>query len=123
VTIAYRDLSRERCLALIASRWVGRLAYCSSAGPRIYPLNFVVDGESIVFRTAAYTALGIEIDGRQAVFEVDDADSPDGYGWSVVVAGRAEIIPPRSPRCAGMPNRSPGRLACARSTSGSPSGG
>ena len=95
MTIGYRDLSRERCFALMAGRQVGRLAYCTPTGPRIYPLNFVLDGESVVFRTAPYTALGTAMDGRDVAFEVDEVDEvdeADGNGWSVVVGGRAEVI-------------------------------
>jgi uncharacterized protein len=91
MTVAYRDLSRERCLKLLERSVMGRLAYCSDSGPRIYPLNFVLHEAAIVFRTAAYTTLGTEIDGRAVAFEVDEVDGA-GHGWSIVVTGRAEIV-------------------------------
>jgi uncharacterized protein len=92
MTIAYRDLSRERCFLLLERSVMGRLAYCSESKPRIYPLNFALHGEAIVFRTAAYTTLGTEIDGREVAFEVDEVDEAVGHGWSIVVSGRAEIV-------------------------------
>jgi uncharacterized protein len=95
MTIAYRDLSRERCLLLLERSAMGRLAYCAESTPRIYPLNFALHGEAIVFRTAAYTTLGTEIDGREVAFEVDEVDEVDGavgHGWSIVVNGRAELV-------------------------------
>jgi uncharacterized protein len=92
MTVAYRDLSRERCLALLTESVVGRIAYCSATGPRLYPVNYVLDGESVVFRTAAYTALGTETADQPVAFEVDCVDAVNGHGWSVVVNGRAEII-------------------------------
>ena len=91
MTIAYRDLSRARCLLLLEQSVMGRLAYCSESGPRIYPLNYAVYGETIVFRTAAYTTLGTEIDGRKVAFEVDEVDGV-GHGWSIVVSGLAELV-------------------------------
>jgi nitroimidazol reductase NimA-like FMN-containing flavoprotein (pyridoxamine 5'-phosphate oxidase superfamily) len=92
MTVAYRDLSRERCLALLSESVVGRIAYCSGTGPRLYPVNYALDGETIVFRTAAYTALGTEIAEQSVAFEVDQVDAVNGHGWSVVVNGRATII-------------------------------
>lgn len=92
MTVAYRDLSRERCLALLTESVVGRVAYCSSTGPRLYPVNYVLDGDSVVFRTAAYTALGTEIADQPVAFEVDRVDAVNGHGWSVVVNGCAAII-------------------------------
>lgn len=92
MTIAYRDLSRERCFLLLERSVMGRLAYCSDSTPRIYPLNFTLQGEAIVFRTAAYTTLGTEIDGREVAFEVDEVDRTVGHGWSIVVSGQAELV-------------------------------
>jgi nitroimidazol reductase NimA-like FMN-containing flavoprotein (pyridoxamine 5'-phosphate oxidase superfamily) len=92
MTVAIHDLPRERCLELLARSVMGRLAYCSASGPRIYPLNFALHGETLVFRTAAHTTLGTEIDGREAAFEIDEIDGVAGRGWSVVVSGRAEVV-------------------------------
>ena len=45
-------LEESRCWDLLASQEVGRLATAVQGFPEIFPVNFVVDGESIVFRTA-----------------------------------------------------------------------
>ncbi|HYJ69173.1 MAG TPA: pyridoxamine 5'-phosphate oxidase family protein [Nocardioidaceae bacterium] len=87
-----RELSRDQCLTLLAGAIVGRLAYCTADGPQIYPVNYVLDQESVVFRTAVYTALGSEIDGQRAALEVDRLGGPEGFEWSVVLAGPAEVI-------------------------------
>jgi uncharacterized protein len=92
MTTAYRDLSRERCFLLLGRSVMGRLAYCAESRPRIYPLNFALHGDAIVFRTAAYSTLGTEIDGREVAFEVDEVDGDAGHGWSIVVSGQAEIV-------------------------------
>jgi uncharacterized protein len=65
---------------------------CAATGPQIFPVNYVVDGESIVFRTSAYSVLGTLATGAQVAFEVDSVDHDHAAGWSVVAAGRAEPI-------------------------------
>ena len=47
--------------------------------PQIFPVTYVVDGESIVFRTAAGTKLAATRDAEVA-FEVDSYDASHGVG-------------------------------------------
>ena len=70
---------------------VGRLAVNVDGRARIFPINFVVDGQTIVYRTAAGTKLSAT---RRAdvEFEVDHYDASTGRAWSVIVAGRATEI-------------------------------
>jgi uncharacterized protein len=89
---APRKLTPEECLDLVPPSGVGRAAMCAPTGPQIFPVNYVVDGESIVFRTSAYSALGTLATGAQVAFEVDSVDHDHAAGWSVVAAGRAEPI-------------------------------
>ena len=42
-------LDAEQCWRLLRSIRVGRLAVCAQGRPLIFPVNYVVDGESIVF--------------------------------------------------------------------------
>ena len=44
-------LSDEECRALLSSGRVGRVAVTADALPVIAPVNYVVDGNTIVFRT------------------------------------------------------------------------
>ena len=88
-----RDLTRDECVALLAAGTVGRVALCTADGPHIVPVNYVVDGESIVFRTSAYSLLGQHDWGSSTVaFEVDELDPVARSGRSVVVRGGAERI-------------------------------
>jgi uncharacterized protein len=89
---APRKLTPEECLGLVPPSGVGRAAICAPTGPQIFPVNYVVDGESIVFRTSAYSALGTLAAGAEIAFEVDSVDHDHAAGWSVVAAGRAEAI-------------------------------
>jgi nitroimidazol reductase NimA-like FMN-containing flavoprotein (pyridoxamine 5'-phosphate oxidase superfamily) len=82
-------LSEDRCWELLASVEVGRLAIAVAHDVDIYPVNFVVDGRDLVFRTAEGTKLlEVALAGRVA-FEVDGYEPDLGYAWSVVVKGRA----------------------------------
>ncbi|MBA3288174.1 MAG: pyridoxamine 5'-phosphate oxidase family protein, partial [Acidimicrobiia bacterium] len=49
---AVEDVTPESCWELLRSMSVGRLATYASGRPHIVPVNFVVDGRTIVFRTA-----------------------------------------------------------------------
>lgn len=87
-----RELSPYECLQLIQDGGVGRVALCTPTGPMIYPLNFAVDGKSIVFRTTPHGTLGSLRWGLDVAFEVDQLDWNTRQGWSVVAKGRAEVI-------------------------------
>ena len=70
---------------------VGRLG-TGGPSPDILPVNYVVDGRSVVFRTAAGKKLAA-VDGRErVVFEVDDIEPDSARGWSVILRGFAEHV-------------------------------
>jgi uncharacterized protein len=84
-------LQEQECWELLRSQEVGRLAVSIANHPDIFPINFVVDHASIVFRTAEGTKLSAAVLGTSVAFEVDD--EADGTAWSVVVKGWAvEIV-------------------------------
>lgn len=58
----------------------------------ILPVNFVVDGDAIVFSTSAGDKLNAVHEGRTLTFEVDDVEVALRAGWSVLVVGRPEVI-------------------------------
>ena len=87
-----RELSREECLALLPTVPVGRLVYTDRALPAVVPVNFVVDGGSIVVRTGAGSALAAAVRGSIVAFEVDDFDRQARNGWSVTVTGQARQV-------------------------------
>lgn len=87
-----RELSAEECRLLIQEGGVGRVAFRSSKGLEIVPVNFQVHGDSIVFRTTPYTELGLHGPGANAVFEVDALDAEQQLGWSVVARGQLHVV-------------------------------
>jgi uncharacterized protein len=46
-----RLLDRDQCLSLLAGDEVGRLAVIVGNTPTIFPVNYALDGDTIVFRT------------------------------------------------------------------------
>jgi nitroimidazol reductase NimA-like FMN-containing flavoprotein (pyridoxamine 5'-phosphate oxidase superfamily) len=55
----------------------------------MFPVNFVLDGHTVVFRTGEGTKLHAASLGSRVSFEVDGTDATARTGWSVVVRGEA----------------------------------
>ncbi len=86
------DLSREDCVRLLGAGIAGRVAVSTPTGPHIVPVNYAVDGESILIRTTAYSLLGTYRRDAQLCFEVDQFDYENQRGWSVLARGRSEAL-------------------------------
>jgi hypothetical protein len=80
------------CLRLLASVPVGRIAFHADGEVVVLPVNHLVDGQDIVFRTASGSKLSAAEKADIVAFEADDYDAQTKSGWSVVVNGRAEIL-------------------------------
>lgn len=80
------EIPRQECLDLLATRTVGRLAVIRKGRPLIFPVNYAIDGDVVVFRTDP----GAKLSGaplRKVAFEIDGVDETAGTGWSVLVQG------------------------------------
>ena len=84
------ELDEHQCWELLRSQEVGRLAVAIANHPDIFPVNFVVDHATVVFRTAEGTKLAASVLGESVAFEIDGESG--GEAWSVVVKGRAVEI-------------------------------
>lgn len=82
-------LSSAECWNLLSSCSVGRVGVLVDSAPEVYPVNFVVDDESIVFRTDSGSKLRGLHRSPAVCFEVDGSNAHDHTGWSVLVKGRA----------------------------------
>jgi nitroimidazol reductase NimA-like FMN-containing flavoprotein (pyridoxamine 5'-phosphate oxidase superfamily) len=79
------------CRRLIAPGGVGRIAFTTSSGPVVLPVNFAVVADTIVIRTGQGRL--IQADAcDQVVFEVDHLDDAMRQGWSVLVFGQAHQV-------------------------------
>ena len=84
------ELTEEECWELLAAHEVGRLATTAGGVLDIFPITYVIDNGSLVFRTGPGTKL-IELTINENVaFEIDHYDDVEGYG--VVVHGHAEQL-------------------------------
>ncbi len=81
-----KEIPEEECLALLSSRSVGRLVVVHDGVPRVFPVNYVLDGHTVALRTDPGIKLDWATMGRVA-FEVDAIDEERHRGWSVVVHG------------------------------------
>ena len=86
-------LTREECLQLLAAEEVGRIAVVLGRQPLVVPVNYVLDGETIVFRSDPGTKLATASLERVA-FEIDHVDHDRHNGWSVLVQGVGQEITP-----------------------------
>jgi uncharacterized protein len=85
-------LDEDSCWALLRTTSVGRLAVDDGGRPDIFPVNFVVDGGTIVFRSGAGTKLAAAVLMRWVALEIDGFDYDDRTAWSVVVKGTASTV-------------------------------
>jgi hypothetical protein len=88
------DISREESLRLLGSVPIGRVVFTHHALPAIRPVNHIVEGQQIVFRTGAAAAITTAVDGTGTIvaFEADAIDPFNRIGWSVVVVGGARLL-------------------------------
>jgi nitroimidazol reductase NimA-like FMN-containing flavoprotein (pyridoxamine 5'-phosphate oxidase superfamily) len=84
-------LTDDECWSLLDRSTVARLAIDIAGHPDIFPINYVVDGRTIVFRSGAGTKLAAAVLGRHVAVEIDGQD-PDRTVWSVVVKGTAREV-------------------------------
>lgn len=82
----------DECLRLAASVSVGRIGFLADGEVVVLPVNHVVDGQSLVFRTAHGSKLSVAGGQDLVAFEADDYDEPSRSGWSVLISGRADIV-------------------------------
>lgn len=85
-------LGYEECLRLLGSRTLGRIAFVDAGTPIIVPVNYLLDGASVVFRSAPGSKLDSADRDRPMAFEIDHHDPSKRTGWSVLITGIAEPV-------------------------------
>lgn len=85
-------LTEEEARALLTQSDVGRVGVSMGAIPAIFPVNYAVIDDTVVFRTAPGSKLSAATAEAVVAFEVDDYDRNDRTGWSVLVVGRSEVV-------------------------------
>ena len=83
-------LGEDECWELLASVGLGRLVICLDSGPEIFPVNYVVQRPTVLFRTAEGTKLLSVVLNEHVAFEADGYSLDEG--WSVIVHGTADVL-------------------------------
>ncbi|MGD1173193.1 pyridoxamine 5'-phosphate oxidase family protein [Mycobacterium seoulense] len=80
----------NECWDLLAGVTLGRLVTSVGGQPEIFPVNYVVQRRTVLFRTAEGTKLVSTAINNRVLFEVDDHDVAEG--WSVIIKGTARSL-------------------------------
>ncbi|MHC2998223.1 pyridoxamine 5'-phosphate oxidase family protein [Microbacterium sp. HJ5] len=83
-------LTEDQCWERLRTQELGRLVTHVADVLDIFPVNYVVDGETLLFRTAQGSKLFELTVNDEVLFEVDDHTDADA--WSVIVRGRAHPL-------------------------------
>lgn len=75
---------------LLSSVSLGRLVTSFGGKLEIFPVNFVTQNHTVLFRTAEGTKLFTTVMNDQVLFEADDHTVAGG--WSVIVRGTARVL-------------------------------
>lgn len=100
-SVVTEELALEECWALLERHTVGRLAVDIAGRPDIFPINYVVDCDAIVFRSGAGTKLAGAVLNRHVALEIDGYAPDQRITWSVVVKGSACELESMSDRYRG----------------------
>ena len=84
------ELSEDESWKLVSGVSLGRLVTTVDGGTEIFPVNYVVQHHTLLFRTAEGTKLLTAVLNEHVVFEADDHNVAEG--WSVVVRGTAKLL-------------------------------
>ncbi|OBK36779.1 pyridoxamine 5'-phosphate oxidase [Mycobacterium sp. 1245111.1] len=83
-------LSAKESWDLLSGAALGRLVTSVDGEPQIFPVNFVVQDRTVLFRTAEGTKLVSSAINNRVLFEADDHGVDEG--WSVIVRGTARMV-------------------------------
>jgi len=85
-------LNRDDCIRLLGLHAVGRIGATVRALPAVFPVNYVVRDDEILFRTRSGGELDAATRDTVVALEVDDLDTFAHEGWSVLVVGYCRVV-------------------------------
>jgi uncharacterized protein len=83
-------LSASESWNLLTAVAIGRLVTSVDGEPEIFPVNFVVQDRTVLFRTAEGTKLVSSAINNRVLFQADDHGVSEG--WSVIIKGTARTL-------------------------------
>jgi nitroimidazol reductase NimA-like FMN-containing flavoprotein (pyridoxamine 5'-phosphate oxidase superfamily) len=84
------EMTTEECWELIGAQEFGRMAFHLAEQVHITPINYAVDGGTLLFRTAEGSKLLAVVMNPDIAFEIDDYT--DDTAWSVIIRGTARQL-------------------------------
>jgi uncharacterized protein len=85
-------LSERQCRWLLGQERIGRVALSEGALATVFPVNYSVVSDEILFFTGEGTKLRAATANARITFEVDHVDPFAQAGWSVLVVGLAREV-------------------------------
>jgi hypothetical protein len=86
-------LAEDACWELLPRATVGRLAWTDSDGRvLVVPVNFGVDGRTVVVRTGDTVLLAAARAGARCAFQADDLEPGLRSGWTVLADGHLRVV-------------------------------
>ncbi|GHF53299.1 DNA-binding protein [Streptomyces mashuensis] len=87
-----QQLPEDECWRRLGTHGIGRIGLTGTgSAPVVLPVNFLVDGRTIVYRTESDGGAA-PAEGERLAFEADHIDEQLRRGWSVLVTGPAEHV-------------------------------
>ena len=87
-------LDEETCLRLLGTQPVGRLGFSAGALPVIFPVNYFLADDTIVFRSEDGEKTRAADTHVVACLEIDQVGGFEHSGWSVLATGRLRLAAP-----------------------------
>jgi uncharacterized protein len=81
----------DECYRLLGTHEFGRIGVVADHYPLILPVNYRLDGTTVVIRTHQGTILD-SAEHANVTFEVDEIDRASRSGWSVLLRATAEEV-------------------------------
>ena len=72
--VRWQELTRSECFRLLAAHHLGRVVLIDELGPAAFPVNYVLDGHTVLFRTDEGSKLDAALRGARVAFQIDGAD-------------------------------------------------
>jgi len=85
-------VDRDECLRLLQSVPVGRLVHTNGGLPAVRLVNFLLDGDTIVFSSGSGDKLLAAERGDVVAFEADEVDLDRHIGWTVTAIGHLSVV-------------------------------
>jgi nitroimidazol reductase NimA-like FMN-containing flavoprotein (pyridoxamine 5'-phosphate oxidase superfamily) len=101
---AVTELPLDECWELLRAHALARLAFHLANQVHIAPINYVVDKDTLLFRTAEGSKLLGVVMNEDVAFEIDGESGQ--IAWSVIVRGTAQLLEePAAHRADDLPLR------------------